>query len=123
MLICWTDRTWTDGHFITIPVDTPEGQIEEAGRKSIIAHYDGDRKTHGSLRKADEIAYICLYNSNVGEVEPDKDVPKRSEIAVTLSFDLDQITTGSEIEQQAAAVDVVNLTLQREPFGLGASIK
>jgi len=52
----------------------------------------------------------------------DPSPPMRSEVMVKLSFDLDEITVGSEKEQQAAAIEVINLTLQREPFGLGARL-
>ena len=37
-----------------------------------------------------------------------------------LQFDAGQITHGSAEQQARQAVDLINLTLQREPFGLGA---
>ena len=39
-----------------------------------------------------------------------------------LQFDADQITRGSAEQQAAQALDLINLTLQREPFGLGAQL-
>lgn len=54
--------------------------------------------------------------------EDSRPVPMRSEVTVKLSFDLDEITAGSEQEQQDAAIEIINLALQREPFGLGARL-
>ena len=39
-----------------------------------------------------------------------------------LQFDAGQITQGSPEQQVRQAVDLINLTLQREPFGLGAQL-
>jgi hypothetical protein len=39
-----------------------------------------------------------------------------------LQFDADQITRGSADQQARQAVDLINLALQREPFGLGAQL-
>ena len=39
-----------------------------------------------------------------------------------LQFDADQITHGSAEQQARQAVDLINQTLQREPFGLGAQL-
>ena len=39
-----------------------------------------------------------------------------------LQFDADQITAGSIKEQTRQALDQINLTLQRQPFGLGAQL-
>jgi hypothetical protein len=39
-----------------------------------------------------------------------------------LQFDAGQITHGPPEEQARQAVDLINLTLQREPFGLGAQL-
>jgi hypothetical protein len=41
---------------------------------------------------------------------------------VSLQFDANQITHGRNEQQVRAAVDLINLTLQREPFGLGAQL-
>ena len=41
---------------------------------------------------------------------------------LTLQFDAGQITHGSADDQARQAVELINLTLQREPFGLGAQI-
>ena len=39
-----------------------------------------------------------------------------------LQFDADQLTHGSAEQQARQAVELINLTLQREPFGLGAQL-
>ena len=39
-----------------------------------------------------------------------------------LQFDAGQITMGSTEQQARQALDLINLTLQREPFGLGAQL-
>ena len=39
-----------------------------------------------------------------------------------LQFDADQITHGTPEQQADQAVQLINLTLQREPFGLGAQL-
>ena len=39
-----------------------------------------------------------------------------------LQFDAGQITHGTPEQQARQAVDIINLTLQREPFGLGAQL-
>ena len=39
-----------------------------------------------------------------------------------LQFDADQITHGTNQQQARQALDLINLTLQREPFGLGAQL-
>ena len=39
-----------------------------------------------------------------------------------LQFDAGQITHGTTEQQARQAVDLINLTLQREPFGLGAQL-
>ena len=41
---------------------------------------------------------------------------------LTLQFDADQITNGSDVDQAGQAVDLINCVLQREPFGLGAQL-
>ena len=41
---------------------------------------------------------------------------------LSLQFDADQITQGSNQEQAKQAVDLINGVLQREPFGLGAQL-
>ncbi len=41
---------------------------------------------------------------------------------LTLQFDADQITQGSALQQAQAALCMINLELQRQPFGLGAQI-
>lgn len=40
---------------------------------------------------------------------------------LALQFDANQVTHGRN-EQQGQAVDLINLSLQREPFGLGAQL-
>lgn len=39
-----------------------------------------------------------------------------------LQFDAGQITNGSTSKQVDQAIELINLTLQREPFGLGAQL-
>ena len=39
-----------------------------------------------------------------------------------LQFDAGQITHGTPEQQSRQAVDLINLSLQREPFGLGAQL-
>jgi hypothetical protein len=39
-----------------------------------------------------------------------------------IQFDAGQITHGSDEAQARQAVDLINRTLQREPFGLGAQL-
>ena len=41
---------------------------------------------------------------------------------LSLQFDAGQITHGSARAQARQAVDLINLTLQREPFRLGAQL-
>ena len=93
---------------VEIPANTHPNRLEEVARIHAAAQYGA-----GSY---------MLYNSMDDECP---DIPRRSEVRVRLSFDMGQITTGSEIEQQAAAIEVVNLVLQRQtftPYGLGAQI-
>lgn len=39
-----------------------------------------------------------------------------------LQFDANQVTRGSNEQQARQALELINLTLQREPFGLGAQL-
>ena len=41
---------------------------------------------------------------------------------LSLQFDAEQITHGSDDDQARQAVELINLALQREPFGLGAQL-
>ena len=41
---------------------------------------------------------------------------------LSLQFDAGQLTHGSRDDQARQAVDIINLILQREPFGLGAQL-
>ena len=41
---------------------------------------------------------------------------------LSLQFDANQVTHGNKEQQTRQAVDLINLTLQREPFGLGAQL-
>ena len=41
---------------------------------------------------------------------------------LSLQFDAGQITHGSRDDQARQAVELINLILQREPFGLGAQL-
>ena len=41
---------------------------------------------------------------------------------VDLQFDADQVTHGTKEQQAEQAIEQINLTLQRQPFGLGAQL-
>ena len=41
---------------------------------------------------------------------------------IDLQFDANQITRGCNSKQVDQAIELINLTLQREPFGLGAQL-
>jgi hypothetical protein len=41
---------------------------------------------------------------------------------VDLQFDADQITHGKSQQQADQAIELINLVLRREPFGLGAQL-
>lgn len=41
---------------------------------------------------------------------------------LSLQCDADQVTAGDALEQARQAVEMVNLELQRQPYGLGAQI-
>jgi len=41
---------------------------------------------------------------------------------LTLQCDADQVTRGDALAQARQAVDLINLTLQREPYGLAAQL-
>ena len=41
---------------------------------------------------------------------------------VDLQFDADQITNGTAEQQADQAIELINLALQREPFGLSAQL-
>lgn len=41
---------------------------------------------------------------------------------LSLQFDAGQLTHGNNERQVCEAVELINLTLQREPFGLGAQL-
>ncbi len=41
---------------------------------------------------------------------------------LSLQFDAGQITSGTDEDQARQAVELINLTLQREPFGLAAQL-
>lgn len=41
---------------------------------------------------------------------------------LSIMFDADQVTSGNEQLQALQAIEQINLTLQREPYGLAAQI-
>lgn len=90
---------------VELPANTHPNRLEEVAREHAQAQYGPG-------------AYM-LYNSMDDECP---ECPFRHSIVVRLSFDVNQTTVGSGTEQQLAAIDQVNLTLQREPHGLGAQI-
>lgn len=99
------DGTW-DTVMVSIPSITHPSLIEETAR-GIAAVVHGSQSSY------------ALYNSYDDDAD---DLPARSELQVKFSFDLGEITVGSEREQQDAAIELVSLMLQREPYGLGAQI-
>ena len=48
--------------------------------------------------------------------------PRELRITVELAFDADEVTEGSDTTQIDQAIHAINLTLQREPYGLAAQI-
>ena len=36
MLIIWSGNTWTDGHYVEIPDDTPEADMQEVAEQAIL---------------------------------------------------------------------------------------
>ena len=90
---------------VELPANTRSFRLEKVAREHAQAQYGPG-------------AYM-LYNSMDDECP---ECPVRSEIVVRLSFDMGQTTVGSETEQDLAAIDQINLTLQRQPHGLGAQI-
>ena len=99
-----TERTWTTV-LVEIPANTHPNRLEEVARIHAVSQFGPG-------------AYM-LYCSMDDECP---ECPQRSELWVRLTFDMGQITEGSEEEQQMAAVEQINLTLQRQPYGLGAQI-
>jgi len=47
---------------------------------------------------------------------------KQARVIVTLVFDMDQITYGPVDDQVFQAIQIINGTLQRQPYGLGAQM-
>lgn len=99
------DRTW-DTVEVEILANTDPNCIEEIARIE-------------AARVFGPGSYM-LYNSMDDQCP---EIPRMHECDVRLIFQLDQTTVGSEIEQTAAAIDQINLTLQREPYGLGARLE
>lgn len=100
--------TW-DTVMVELPADTPDYRLEEVARTHAAAQYG-------------EGAYL-MYNSMDDECPKVERGPERLRAVVILEFDADQLTVGSKEEQEIAAVELVNLTLQREPYGLGANVR
>ncbi len=108
MYLLRENNTWTPV-IVDIPADTPPDRIiiEEAGR-------DAMKERFGEC-------VTMLYNSMDDECP---EIPERSEIVVKLTFDMGQTTVGAEEKQQAAAIEQINLALQRVcGDGLGARIE
>ncbi len=98
------DGTW-DTVRVEIPANTHSDKIEEVGRSHVDAQYGPG-------------AYM-LYDSMDDDCP---DGPMRSRVEAVLSFDLGQTTVGTETEQQAAAIEQINLALRLHPHGLGARL-
>lgn len=96
--------TW-DTILVELPANTHPNRLEEVARIHAVAQYGP--------------GIYMMYNPMDDDCP---ETPMKSEVRVRLSFDMGQITEGSEIEQQAAAIEIINLALQREPHGLGAQI-
>lgn len=115
--------TW-ETCIVEIPADTAEADIFRVAQDVVIGSDTSARQISLGLSEDCNgnvnITGTWVYNSM------DDDCPElpphRSEVVVRLSFDTNQTTVGSEIEQQDAAIDQINLTLQREPYGLGARL-
>jgi len=99
--------TW-DTVEIEIPADTSEAHLDDVAKQAAGATFGHDS------------AYM-IYNSM--EDDCPEVVPQRSEIVVKLSFDMGQTTVGTEEQQREAAIDQINMTLQRDPYGLGAILE
>lgn len=41
---------------------------------------------------------------------------------ISIEFDADQATTGTNIEQARSAMEQINLALQRQPYGMAARV-
>lgn len=102
----WPDQTW-NSNIVEIPADTPEDQIEAVAKEY------GERQFGPDC--------VCWVYNTMDDECPD--MPRQYRCAVILHFLLDQVTVGSEKEQEAAAIDRVNMLLQREPYGLGARLE
>lgn len=112
MGVAFSDGQW-ESHIVQIPADTSNAKLEEVGGEAVIIFCYDPRTT------SRDIIGTWVYNSMEDECP---DVDRRADVRVRLSFDLNQITSGTELEQKAKAVERVNLALQDEPFGLGARI-
>ena len=55
-------------------------------------------------------------------INPDLPMKTITVRRLNLQFDADQITHGPAAAQADRAIELINLTLQREPFGLGAQL-
>jgi hypothetical protein len=109
MGIAFASGRWTT-EVVDIPADTPEDKILEVAQATI---------------RNIEMVGAWVYNSmddDCPEVETEQ-TPRRLGCCVILSFDADQITMGQNCEQRDAAIEQVNLVLQREPHGLGARLQ
>ena len=42
---------------------------------------------------------------------------------LSISFDADEVTGGTDLEQAEQALSLICQTLQREPYGLGATVE
>jgi hypothetical protein len=107
----------SDGTFyyvtVNVPADTPVDKLFEVCQAEAL-------KLHQEREDDREVRGTWLHDTQDDECP---DFPRRLEVTCILSFDADETTVGTDIEQGEAAVDQINLVLQREPHGLGARLE
>lgn len=132
MAICYSNGTWQAGQFVEVedpgcgccdgPDDWFEAErLEKLGREVLQKQLDANSATR--LPTGIDVTGMWLYHYGNEEEEGGSKPLRRSEVRCVLFFKMDEITVGSEIEQQAAAIEQVNLALQRQPYGLGAKLE
>lgn len=61
MAICWGNSTWNDGHYVDVPLDTPDDKLEEVGRSIALGQFDNP--SH------DTIVHCWLYCDQVDDLD------------------------------------------------------
>ncbi len=113
MGVALSNGNWYAGVMIDVPADTPKDKLQEVGSEIVLK---------SPALHEEEVAFIWVYNSMDDKCPEVEIPPRRLRLFCSLSFDADQVTTGTDREQEEAAVDQVNFALQREPYGLGARL-